>query len=601
MTSVDLIRASARRATARDALEPWRLAGVLDHADIETAATLTAASGDSSFEVQLAVALAVRAPRHGHVAVDPETIAASVASEREHDTGTTTVESSDLDWPADPEAWVRSVASSRLAADGLIVVDDSLIYLGRFHRAEVRCASQLRRRVEASVAAPITERFDRLADALTLSEEQRRAVTTALTGTVTVLIGGPGTGKTTTVAALLAALVDTYGPALRIALAAPTGKAAARMGESLASAAQRLRTSEIAGIEELADVIAAAEPSTLHRLLGRRPDDDVGTHHAANPLPHDVIIVDETSMVSLPLMDSLLDAARSDARIVLVGDPDQLASVDAGSVLGDLVAAGGHETSRGPLSGRVVRLVTSHRFPQGSPIDRFATAVRIGDAEAAIRVLEEKHPDADGVTLDFMADVAPAEALLADHARHLAELAAAGRIDDALDVVETTKVLCAHRRGRAGVSWWNSRAERALADHGVRLSRFYPGRPILVTANDPMRHLFNGDLGVAVATGATVAVAFPESSGFRVVAPAHLGSVETVHAMTIHKSQGSEFDHVMVILPPIGSRLATRELLYTAVTRARRRVSIVGDPAAVRAAVTTRVRRASGLTRRLLT
>lgn len=601
MTPVDFARASARRAAARDALEPWRLAGVLDHADIETAATLTAASDDSSFEVQLAVALAVRAPRHGHVAFDPATIAASVASDREHDTGTATVESSDLDWPTDPQTWTRTVASSRLAADGLVVVENSLIYLGRFHRAEVRCASQLRRRTAMSVTTPITDRFDLLADALTLGEEQRHAVTTAVTGAVTVLVGGPGTGKTTTVAALLAALVDTHGPGLRIALVAPTGKAAARMGESLAVAAQRLRTSGITGIDELADVIAAAEPSTVHRLVGLRPDDDTPNHHSANPLPHDVIIVDETSMVSLPLMDTLLDAARDDARIVLVGDPDQLASVDAGSVLGDLVAAGTHDTARGPLTGRVVRLLTSHRFPHGSPIDRFATAVRVGDADEALRVLEETNPHGSGVSLDFMAHVSEAEDLLAHHARHLAELAASGRIEEALEVVETTKVLCAHRRGRAGVSWWNGRAERALADHGVRLSRFYPGRPILVTANDSMRQLFNGDLGVAVSTGATVAVAFPEGSGFRVVAPAHLGAVETVHAMTIHKSQGSEFDHVMVILPPIGSRLATRELLYTAVTRARRRVSIVGDPAAVRAAVTTRVRRASGLTRRLLT
>lgn len=598
MTGRDHVAATALRAAVRDHLADWVELGVLDLADVEIAATLAGLAEERRPEVHLAVALAARAPRQGHVGLDPARVAESIASEREHRRGADAaadIEVERLVWPTDPAAWLQAVETSALARERLLVVDHGLIYLGRFHRGEVRVADQIRRRASAPGAVTGPARVEDLAAALTLNPRQREAVDCALDGSLSVIVGGPGTGKTTTVAALLAALVAAQGPGLRIALAAPTGKAATRMGESVSAAVERLRSSEIPGLDALGEVIATAEPSTLHRLLGLRPDRDRATYDATNPLPHDVIIVDETSMVSLPLMDALLDAARPEARLVLVGDPDQLASVDAGSVLADLVAA----AETGPLVGRVVRLTVSHRFPEGSPIDRFATAVREGDVEAALEVIARPDPDASGVTLDWSGDPALAEARLGDHARTLAEIAARGDVDAALDALEGTKVLCAHRRGRSGVSWWNARAEAALAATGVRLSGFYPGRPVLVTANDPLRHLFNGDLGVAVSASGGPRVAFAETSGARLVPPAHLGSVETVHAMTIHKSQGSEFDHVVVVLPPAGSRLATRELLYTAVTRARRRVTLVGDLDAIRVALAHRVRRASGLAIRL--
>ena len=321
-------------------------------------------------------------------------------------------------------------------------------------------------------------------------------------------------------------------------------------------------------------------------------------------------------------MAHLLDAVRPDARLVLVGDPGQLASVEAGSVLGDIsgpavdAALTGATAPDGPLAACVSVLVQSYRFPAESAVGRFATAVRAGDADGALAVLTAPEPTpadataamvgAGGVELRWAPEGAESDEGEAavrtaayEAARRTLDVAQTGDAAGALEALGEVRVLCAHRRGPYGVAWWNWRFEDWLTGDGPRLAGSYVGRPVLVTANDPLNGVSNGDLGVVVATAAGPRMAFSDPDGPRLLAPSRLESVETVHAMTIHKSQGSEFDEVVVILPPAESRLATRELLYTAVTRARQRVTLVGGEAALRRAIANRVVRQTGLRARL--
>jgi len=616
-----------------DALRAFREAGVLAAADVHTAAVLARLADERNPTVVLAAALAMRAPRLSHVCVDLATVAASIVpdvlvteADGRVELGAAAVAS--LPWP-EPSTWVAAMSRSALVVGAVapLVLEGSRLYLERYHEYERLVAAELLRRAAVPIApiAPAAAVLDALLgdDG---SDDQRAAVAAALGSALTVLVGGPGTGKTTTVAALLASLVDPASGVdggVRIALAAPTGKAAARLGVAFRAAAQLLEPA-------LAERLVAADASTIHRLLGsQRRSASRFRHDRGHPLPHDVVIIDETSMVSLPMMAKLLDAVRPDARLVLVGDPGQLASVEAGSVLADVAgpladvddAPASAAFAGAPLGRAVSVLRRSRRFPPGSPIDRFARAIRRGDADAAIAILRPSDPVfadpmfADPVSADPMragAGVAalawvphPADAsepgaqvraLVTDAAVEVAACAAAGDAAGALARLEQVRILCAHRRGPFGVERWNARLEAWLAAAGCLTAGWYPGRPVLVTANDYRLGLYNGDLGVVVSTDAGPRVAFEDAGSVpRLVAPVRLESVETVHAMTIHKSQGSEFDHVVVVLPPAGSRLATRELLYTAVTRARSRVTIVGDEPALRAAVQERIIRASGL------
>ncbi len=535
-----------------------------------------------------------------------------------------------LPWPADLTTWRAALAASPLVAEAVegvvpaqpvgrgvpLVLDGTLLYLERYRVYEDRVADELFRRAAATVSGPeLSVAGSAFAGAFSASAEQQAAAEVGARGLLSVIVGGPGTGKTTTVATLLALLLEAE-PSTRIALVAPTGKAAARMRESIDALALTLRESGIAGAHALADHLAAADVSTIHKRLVWRPD---GTfrHDRDNPLVHDVVIVDETSMVSLPLTAHLLDAVRPEARLVLVGDPGQLASVEAGSVLGDIAgpavdaALTGSAAPTGPLAGCVSVLAQSYRFPADSAVGRFAAAVRAGDADRAVAVLREGAGTVDigddgGVRLQWEASGAESEAGEAavraaalDGAMRTRAAAQAGDAAAALDALGEVRVLCAHRRGPYGVAWWNWRFEDWLTGDEPRLIGSYVGRPVLVTANDPLNGVSNGDLGVIVHTDDGPRVAFTDLEGARLLSPSRLEGLETVHAMTIHKSQGSEFDEVVVILPPAESRLATRELLYTAVTRARRVVTLVGGEAALRRAVDNRVVRQTGLRARL--
>ena len=436
-----------------------------------------------------------------------------------------------------------------------------------------------------------------VSNVLHLSRNQQHAVEVCGRARLGVLTGPPGSGKTRTVVALVADEFVTS-PTARVALAAPTGKAAARMAESVAESIDVLSAADDEPIVAAASALQLIVPSTVHRLLGARGSDRF-RYDVHNPLPFDLIVVDEASMLSLPLVDALLQALHPTARLVLVGDAGQLASVDAGSVLGDIAGADG------PIHTCVAELTETHRFPADSVIGQFSSAVLQGDSDAAVHVLDEalgtsalSTSEIDGIVLEMLEEPADVDQFVRDHAVSLVTKASDGDIAGALRQLDAFRVLCAHRRGSFGVDGWNFRAERLLERAEVQTRGHYPGQPIIVTANDLSRRLFNGDVGVVVKDERGLRVAFPNSD-LPLVEPVSLSDHATVHAMTIHKSQGSEFDHVVVVLPPDGSRLATRELLYTAVTRARRRVTLVGSRASVLAALSRSERRVSGLRNRL--
>jgi exodeoxyribonuclease V alpha subunit len=431
-------------------------------------------------------------------------------------------------------------------------------------------------------------------------DRQRLAAVVAAHRWVSILAGGPGTGKTTTVAKLLALLSDQAGGSLRIALAAPTAVAAARLGQA-------------------APGLPGA--STLHRLLGHRPGSRTRFRHdAQNRLPFDVVVLDEASMVSLTMMARLVDALRPTCRLVLVGDPDQLASVEAGAVLGDLVQRAGPPAAVAPalrvpavdladldgperaaLDRGVVRLSQVHRF--SAEIQSLAEAVRTGDPDRVGEVLARAHPSIELVDVD-PADPAAASRLGSLQADVVAagaavhEAALAGDADRSLRELAGHRLLCAHREGPYGVARWSGAAEgwlRAAVPGYAAGGRWYVGRPLLVTSNDYQLRLFNGDTGVVVDVGGHPRAAFLRDGVVTLFAPGRLSDVQTVHAMSVHRSQGSQFHGVTLLLPPAGSPLLTRQLLYTGLTRAREHVRIVGTSEALAAAVRRPVVRASGL------
>jgi exodeoxyribonuclease V alpha subunit len=466
----------------------------------------------------------------------------------------------------------------------LHLYDDRLLYLDRYWREEKQVCDDLLalQASKSTVDVPASQRLFPAG-----FEEQREAAEIALAQAVTVLTGGPGTGKTTTVARLLALVAEQAGPARpRIALAAPTGKAAARLQEAVQQEVAKLDAADQAQLGEL-------QAMTLHRLLGSRPDSGSRfRHNRGNRLPHDVIVVDETSMVSLTMMARLLEAVRPGARLVLVGDADQLASVEAGAVLADLVDG---LSARADV--RVAELKTSHRF--GESIGLLADAIRIGEADQALALLRSGDEHIEFIEDDDASDAM--RSLLVPHALRLREAALFGADEVALATLDEHRLLCAHREGPFGVGHWNRQVEKWLSEETGQppWSEWYPGRPLLVTTNDYGLRVYNGDTGVVVNSPYGLRAVIASASGPLGFATSRLSDVETMHAMTMHKAQGSQADDVTVLLPGEDSRLLTRELFYTAVTRAKERVRVVGTEASARAAIERRAVRATGLRLRL--
>lgn len=571
--------------------------------DLYFAQTLQRLDPQAPPAVLLAAALARRAIDHGHVCLDlarldPELAAALAAIPF---------------WPEEPAAMLAALAASLLVSDGPnpapLVLAGTRLYLFRYWRYEHELAAAIRLRAGTGLpAANAAAVLDRLlaSGAMAASPAQRRAIVMAATRGLAVISGGPGTGKTTIVLALLALIQELARAGgrdfARILLLAPTGKAAARLAESMQERLVALPVDE--GVRAALPTAAA----TIHRALGYQPRTPTTFRHGpANPLPAEVVVVDEASMVDLALMAKLFAAVSSDARLVLLGDKDQLASVEAGSLLGDLCLAAGTEgegeRASTALAASVAQLEESFRFAPEQGVGILVRQIKAGDSEGMLTLLDGRTPDAvlHPATLPLAGDIPLREAIREGYRSYLA----AADPGEALARLGSFRVLCAHRRGPAGVGALNGLCERVLAEAGwLRpYGDWYQGRPLMVTANSYSLKLFNGDLGVVWPDPAdgTLRAWFSDQAGGRLRAlpvgrlPAH----ETAFAMTVHKSQGSEFTRVAVVLPDEPSPVLTRELLYTAVSRAKTAVTLFGAPAVLRQAVAQRVVRSSGLRQRL--
>jgi exodeoxyribonuclease V alpha subunit len=588
MTTIGAARAVGLLAAFRDA-------GVIAAADVHVATRLGVLTGETDDRVLLAVALTVRNTRLGSVVLDLADAAATIVPEDEE-----VVDPVNLPWP-DAREWVSACAGSRLVADAPggkpVHLVGSRLWLDRYWRQEAQVADELLQRVadrpcdldvavlRADLAALLDDR------------DQQHATSVAALSRVSVIGGGPGTGKTTTIARLIAAL-RRQRPELRIALAAPTGKAAARLEEAVREATARMDERDRAAL-------GGMTASTLHRLLGRRPGvSSRFRHDRSNRLPFDVVIVDECSMVSLTLMARLLEALAPAARLVLVGDPDQLASVEAGAVLGDLVEA---SSEGGVLSGSVALLRTVHRFAAGGSIAQLAEHVRAGHDDEVTAMLTDPP---EGVEFYQAVDDEPLAGTALDvvraqtvHEQAVIEAARRGHVTAALDALERHRMLCAHRGGPRGVRQWSDTVERWLAaDDPLLLPRLdgrYAGQPLLVTSNDYENGLYNGDTGVVVQDGDELVAAFRRGGDAVVFPLVRLSDVRPLHVMTVHRAQGSQFEETTVLLPPANSPLATRQTFYTAITRASRIVRLIGSEEAVRTCVTRQAARATGLRDRL--
>ena len=417
-----------------------------------------------------------------------------------------------------------------------------------------------------------------------------------------VLLGGPGSGKTTAVAKqLVARFADANDRDLLVAMAAPTGKAADRMRQAIEARLMSAKASS--------EVIARVQESpsiTIHRLLGYSPVRRTGRfqYNHENPLPYDLVIIDEASMLSLSLMHRLIDALHPTAELFLVGDPEQLASVDAGTVLADISLAAKKEGT--DLYRCTERLTSQYRYAVGSPIEQVVKAVQSGDADQVIDLLRS-HRNSEGVVSWIDPSSKAQEDLDAfenvglevkRHALKVVELAGSSQYEKALETLGQLQLLCASRVGQLGIAGWNRTVNKWIGT--ATRKQWFVGRPVLITKNDHGNNLYNGDVGVVCSDkNGEVRVVFDGLVAPREFPTVRLPEVETVHALTIHKSQGSEYQHAIVVLPTGRSRLLTRELLYTGVSRAREQLTIVASESALRTAVNTVVIRASGLADRL--
>jgi exodeoxyribonuclease V alpha subunit len=662
-------------------LDRWCDAGWLRRLDVALARWLSAELPDAAPELLLCAALLAQRESRGHTCIALD----ELLHQRRPDAIARPDDDAWLDGPAaaraalaatlqrlspDQTDWLKHLQASAAVDEGAAAgngqaplvlendTDGARLYLRRHWRDEQSVAAAVLGRTGDPLPAPapatVRHWLDRLfgppaptADP-TAPDWQRIACAMALRGQLALITGGPGTGKTYTVARLLALLFALH-PApetLRIALAAPTGKAAARLKQSIDQALGQLGAA-LPGVLDWALLAnRLKEALTLHRLLGARPDTRALRHDARHPLDVDLLVVDEASMVHLEMMAALLAALPARARLVLLGDKDQLASVEAGAVLGDLcgqaergqydadsvawiAACTGHTvppalrhvpgTPLPALAQQTVMLRESRRF-QGA-IGELAKAVNAGDVRAADAVFRRRDPAVQRLALTE-AQALPAVLGLALQGRdgapigydlYLAELRQRPPAGDAMAhqawvvrvvrAFERVRLLCALREGDWGVSGLNARIETHLRSRGAiaRHGEWYAGRPVMITRNDAALGVYNGDVGVAlpgVEGGASLRVWLLEGEGQppRSVMASRLAAIETAFAMTVHKSQGSEFEHVALVLPPHLNPVLTRELVYTGITRAKAAFTLVApDPAVWAQALQRRTRRASGL------
>ena len=623
-------RSAAANLTVTAHLTPFVDADVFDALEPTVVDLVGRRVGEHRPDVLLGLALAVRAPRHGHVCVDllgelpelpelPEAGDAPPAAQ----------------WPADRPSWVAAIASSPLVQPPPttenpelqpFVLSGSRLYTQRCWSDEAQLAAALRARldhVSPPSDVPLLHqglralfKMDPAASVTHPIDAQVSAGALAAQSTLAVITGGPGTGKTWTVRNVLTLLwaqhaVHHPDRTLRVALAAPTGKAAARVKESLTDGLATFLKEQAAGAlppgrtaEHLENFLNALEARTVHRLLRidpRRPGRF--RHTASNPVPADVVVVDETSMLDLTLMTRLVDALAPSTRLILLGDHNQLASVEAGSVLADLCSAGGR------LDASVVKLTESRRFTADSGIGAVASACLDGDGNGALKMLQDdSRADIHWLPLNSASRLSPALAqLIVDGYRPYLDRLFAGPVGDEKEVAfykdvlrkfNKFRVLTAHRAGSLGVRGLVQVTEALLARRVPRLNPRpgpYEGQPVMVTRNDYGVGRYNGDIGIVVMRDGALSVVFPEGEHLAWLSPSRLPPHETVFAMTIHKSQGSEFEHTVVVLPHESGPILSRELVYTGITRAKDLLTVAGRPDVLRAGLKRKVERATGL------
>lgn len=501
-----------------------------------------------------------------------------------------------------PAAWADELLRSGVVgAPGdftpLVLDEKTRLYLWRYWQYEKTLAEHILARLDSEppevdrtqLDADLTRLFPVSVDDQT--DWQRVAAEAAVTGNFCVISGGPGTGKTRTIGSILSLLIGQG--ATRFALAAPTGKAAARLKESLRGTRARR------DCDDPATSLFPDDVTTLHRLLGARPNRTTFFRNRENPLEVDAVVVDEASMVDVPLMAKLFEATPPGARIILLGDRNQLASVEAGQALGDICGNGIAAEGANPMAHSIVELRRNYRFPVESGIAKLSEAVNAGDANAALDILGESR--SDNLRWKQLPSARRLEAELrpavVDGYRRFLE---AGSPAEALARFDEFRILCAVRVGPVGVNSMNILIEGILQAENLidPRERLYPGRPLMVTRNDHSLKLYNGDTGLLlpdVETGGELRAFFASNGELRRFLPARLPAHETVFAMTVHKSQGSEFREVLLVLPNADSPVLTRELIYTGLTRAREKLELWAGETTLRTAIGRRVQRSSGL------
>jgi len=607
--------------------------------DIQFAQFITALAGEINEDLRLSAALLSYFTMQGHICIELATLA--------EQTFPSAAEPSPFQITCPPlTRWLESLHNSRVVGKPgeyapLILDQQHRLYLYKYWDYEQQLAILIRQRLtrtrndtNVKLLAEGLSRLFPVQDPLNLENRQKMAVEIAVQRNFCLISGGPGTGKTAIIIKILTLLLEQNAQ-LNIALAAPTGKAAIRLQESITHALPQLNC---------AQEIKAAIPQetyTIHRLLGINPD-SLSSHNYANYLlPYDVVVIDEASMIDLALMTRLAQAIPLTARLILLGDKDQLISVEAGTVLGDICEVGKMpvETTRSeyeppipktltgekvdnlekPMSNKVeaskttaaliaesiVLLEQNYRFSENSGIWQLAQAIKSGEGDKALQILtSDDYPDVRWHPLGISERLTTS--LLEPIISHLITGLKEPTPEKVLQQFETFRILCATRRGPLGVANINRQiAEELNRKRIIRShSRWYHGRPIMITRNDYTLKLFNGDIGILLRNpnnyGELQAFFSAPEDQIRIFWPNRLPEHETVYAMTIHKSQGSEFDHIFILLPPQISPILTRELIYTGITRARQTVTIAGSERIFKTAIATEIKRTSGLQQALM-
>lgn len=604
-------------------LSDLREGSVIEDIDFELCRFLNEREPDASDEVLLAGCLLSFLYRQGDVCLDLTQYAGRQVFDRdpEAENGITA---------PTYEPWVESLSLSDLVGGPgdfkpLILDEAGRLYLHKLWQYEKILADCLLDKSQKFVSAMdmevLKDGLDRMfGDGEEPVDWQKVAAAGAVKNKLTVISGGPGTGKTSTVVRIMALLLEQAKSAereIRIALAAPTGKAAARLKDSIASAKGKLAITE-----EIRQAIPD-EAVTLHQLLGARRHTSAFKYDEQNPLPYDVVVVDEASMVDQALMSKLIQALLKDTKLILLGDKDQLASVEAGAVLGDIcdlkrnsfstefaawleklainVPSSNIKTQPLKLTDDIILLTRSYRFGAASGIGRLASSINAGDSKSALELLKSSNFK----DIDLIADKEKSafEDIIEQHVvNYIQRIRQSSSVEDALEAFEKFRILSAHRRGPKGVENLNRLVEHFLLQRHLipKYVQWYPGKPVIINSNLYSLGLHNGDTGVCLPDNrGELKIWFRDETKVRSIAPSRLPDYSTAYALTVHKSQGSEFEKVFLILPDIPSKIMRRELLYTAVTRARTSITIVGDELVLKNGISRELRRFSGLRDRL--